>query len=427
MNRYRGLSLVLAAAAMVAALPAGIAAQKWDDDRYTREADKFLALAMTRADDAERKAMYQQALDALQPGLTDEADNGQLWYTAGIVYVGLSRYQDAADAFDRALALYPDAESDIEAEREAGWIQAFTEGVGFMDMGPDSYPQALEIMEAGEALYSKRPEGLLNMGSMYAALGRHEQAEDAFMKAAAAAQGELYEKVDSATQQSWDSYVDMATLNVAQIRGSIGVDAFSSGDYAAAADAFQRAMEVNPYSRDYLLNYVQAKYAQATDLEDEIEADSTKLETYRPQMIELYSSLQQEIPKVREFDPTNSNLMIIHARAVRRENELKGDTAAAQQGALAILTAERDIPIEVVDMSIQPGDGAATIAGRVRNKTLDANAPVTIKVTLIGLEGNDIGSVDVTVNVGEAESSIPFQGTAQISEQIAGWRYEVAT
>jgi tetratricopeptide (TPR) repeat protein len=427
MNRYRGLSLVLAAVAMIAALPMGIAAQKWDDDRYTREADKFLALAMTRADQAERSAMYQQALDALHDGLTDDADNGKLWYTAGVCYVGVSRYEDADAAFDRALELYPDAEADIEAEREAGWIQAFTEGVAFMDMGPASYPQALEIMEAGEALYSKRPEGLLNMGSMYAALGQNDRAEDAFVRAAAAAQGELYERVDSATQQSWNGYVDMATLNVAQIRGTVGVDAFSAGDYAAAAEAFQRAMEVNPYSRDYLLNYVQAKYAQATDLEDEIEADSSRLEEYRPQMIELYASLQQEIPKVREFDPTNSNLMIIHARAVRRENELKGDTTAAQQGALAILEAEREIPIEVVDMSIQPGDGAATVAGRVRNKSLDANAPVVIEITLIGLEGSDIGTVQVTVNVGEAESSVPFEGSAQISEQIAGWRYVVST
>lgn len=427
MNWYRGLSLVLASAAFAAAVPANVAAQKYRDDKYTKEADKFIALAMTRQDDAQRKQMYQQALDALQEGFTEEADNGKIWYTAGVAYVGLSRYSEAADAFDKAIEIYPEAAEEIEAEREAGWIQAFTEGVGLMDMGPDSYPAALEVMEAGEKLYSKRPEGLLNMGSMYAALGEHEKAEDAFQKAAAAAQGELLEKVDSATQQSWASYVDMATLNVAQIRGSRGVDAFSAGDYDAAARAFQEAMEVNPYSRDYLLNYVQAQYAKVTDMEDEIEADSMKAEEMRPVMIQLYSSLEQEIPKVREFDPTNSNLMMIQARAVRRENELKGDTAAAQQGALSILEAERDIPIEVMDISIQPGDGSATVGGRVRNKTLDANSPVTIKVTLLGLEGQEIGKADISVNVGEAEASVPFEGTVQINDQIAGWKYEIAT
>jgi hypothetical protein len=43
---------------------------------------------------------------------------------------------------------------------------------------------------------------------------------------------------------------------------------------------------------------------------------------------------------------------------------------------------------------------------------------------LLGLEGNEIGSTEVTVNVGEAEASVPFEATANITEQIAGWRYE---
>ena len=187
MNRYRGLPMILAAAAILAVVPANLAAQKYEDDRYTREADKFLALAMTRQDDAERRQMYQQALDALQPGIQEGSDNGKLWFTAGVAYVGLGQYEQADAAFDRAVEIHPEAEQEVEAEREAGWIQAFQEGVALMDQGPDTYPQALEIMEAGQALYSKRPEGLLNMGSMYAALGQHEKAEDAFVKAAAAA------------------------------------------------------------------------------------------------------------------------------------------------------------------------------------------------------------------------------------------------
>jgi tetratricopeptide (TPR) repeat protein len=218
----------------------------------------------------------------------------------------------------------------------------------------------------------------------------------------------------------------MASLNIAQIRGMIGVDAFSAGDFEEAAAAFHRAMEANPYSRDYLLNFVQAKYAKATDLEDEIQADSTKEDEYRPQLIELYSSLQQEIPRVREFDPTNQNVLMINVRAVRRENELKGDSTTAQQGALAILEAADAIPIEVVDVSIQPGDGVAVISGKVLNRKLVADAPVTVKLKLLGLEGNEIGSIDVTVNVGEVEGAVPFEATTNITAQVAGWKYEIA-
>jgi len=426
MNRYRGLVLIMAASAIVA-IPANVAAQKFKDDKYTKEADKYIALATMRSDSAARTQMYQQALDALQEGLTKAADNAKVWLKAGVAYVGLGRYAEATTAFDRTLELYPDAADEVEAERESGWIQAFTQGVALMDNGPDAYPKALSILEAGEALYPKRPEALLNMGSMYAALGQNDKAEEAFRKAAAAAQGELYEKVDSATQQTWDGYVSLATLNLAQIRGSVGVAAFQAGDYEVAATAFQQAMEVNPYSRDYLLNFVNAEYAKVSDMEDEVETDSSKLAQYKPRMIELYATLQREIPKVREFDPTNRNIMMIHVRAVRRENELKGDTTAAQQGALAILQEAEAIPVEIVDMAVQPGDGTATIAGKIHNRSLAPNSTVKLTITLLGLDGAAIGNVDVETPVGEAEVETPFEQTAQISAQVAGWRYRVAT
>lgn len=423
MNGYRGLSLILVLASFALALPTAVSAQKYRDDKYTKEADKFLALAMTRAEGPDRTALYQQALDALTEGFEKEADNGQIWYTAGIAYVGLGRYAEADEAFDKAVAIHPESAEEIEAEREAGWMQAFSEGVALMDQ--QQYLEALAVMEKGEALYPKRPEGLLNMGSMYANIGEYDKAEDAFTRAAAAAQGELFEQLDAETQASWTGYVEMATLNIAQIRGSQGVDAFTAADYDAAAAAFQRAMEVNPYSRDYLLNYVQAKYAKARDLEEEVETDSSKLDANKPVMLALYSSLQQEIPKVRELDPTNENLMLIQVQAVRRGNELMGDTIAAQQGALAILEAAQAMPVEVMEMSILPGDGAATISGKIRNKNLAANAPVTLNVTLIGYKGDEIGTLTVTVNVGDADSVTPFEQDTMITGQVAGWKYEV--
>ncbi len=52
---------------------------------------------------------------------------------------------------------------------------------------------------------------------------------------------------------------------------------------------------------------------------------------------------------------------------------------------------------------------------------------MNLTITLLGLEGNEIGTVDVTVNVSEPEAATPFEGTAQVSDQVAGWKYEVAT
>jgi hypothetical protein len=76
-------------------------------------------------------------------------------------------------------------------------------------------------------------------------------------------------------------------------------------------------------------------------------------------------------------------------------------------------------------VSIQPGDGVAVITGKVLNRKLEADAPVTVKLKLLGLEGNEIGSIDVTVNVGEVEGSVPFEATTNITAQVAGWKYEI--
>ena len=422
MNRIRALPLLLALAAV---LPGQVAAQKFKDSKYTKDADKFLALAMTRGDKADRQQMYQQALNALMEGFEKDADNGKLWYVAGQAYVGLGRYAAADSAFDKATTISPEMMEQVEAEREAGWMQGFQEGVELMDQ--QQYDQALAVLEGAEVLYDKRPEALLNIGSIYANRGEHEKAERAFEMAARAAQGELVAKLDSASQEQWKRYIEMSTLNIAQIRGGRGVDEFSAGNFDAAADAFKRAAEVNPYSRDYLFNYVQAKYAKATKLEEEVEADASKLEGVKAELVQLYGLLQAEIPKVREFDPTNENLLAIQARAVRREGELKGDTLTARQATLVILQQLDAIPVEVTELAIAAEAEAATISGKVRNKKLDPNAPVSLKITLIGYKGDVIGETSVTVNVGEKESETPFQTTANIGAQVAGWKYQLTS
>jgi tetratricopeptide (TPR) repeat protein len=422
MNRFRALPLLLALAAVV---PGQVAAQKFKDSKYTKDADKFLALAMTRGDKDSRTQMYQQALAALTEGFEKDADNGKLWFVAGQAYVGLGRYTAADSAFDKATTISPEVAEQIEAEREAGWMQAFQDGVELMDQ--QQFDQALAVLEGGEVLYAKRPEGLLNIGSIYANKGEHEKAEHAFEMAAKAAQGDLLAKLDSASQEQWKRYVEMSTLNIAQIRGGRGVDEFSAGNFDAAADAFKSAAEVNPYSRDYLFNYVQAKYAKATKIEDEIEADASKLDGNKAELIQLYDLLQAEIPKVREYDPTNENLLAIQARAVRRDGELQGDTLTARKATLVILEQLDAIPVEVTDLTIAAETDAATISGKVRNKKLDPNAPVSLKITLIGYKGDVIGETSVTVNVGDKESETPFQATANIGAQVAGWKYQLTS
>ncbi len=421
MIRSRHLAPVLALALL---LPAPAAAQTNKDNRWTRDAAKFMGLAMTRQDRAERRGYYSQALEALREAFDREPDNAKVWFVAGQVHVGLGDYIAADTCFDRAITIDQSLNDDIEAEREAGWMEAFQDGVELMDQ--QQWDQALQVLEASEQLYDKRPEALLNIGSIYANRNDLAQAEDAFLKAAEAAEGPLRAQLDSTSQAAWVRYAEMSRMNVAQMRGSRGVDAFSDDDFDAAAEWFKKAIEFNPVSRDYLFNYVQARYAKASKLEEQIEASPADAATLTPQLVELYASIKDDVAKVREYDPTSEHLLLILVRAQRRHGELSGDTTGGRETALATLELIESMPVEIVELSIQPDEGSATVTGKVRNKKAAAGSPVTVKITLLGSKGESIGQMTLTVNVGEADSLTPFQQTGEITGQVAGWKYEVS-
>lgn len=424
MNRCRGLATALVVGALL--VPASAFAQTNRDTKYTKEAGKFIGLAMMRADTAERNQNYREALTALEEAFTREADNARVWFIAGQAYAGLRDYAKADEAFDKAVELHPEYAEDVEGEREAAWLDGFQAGVELMDA--QQYAQALATLQASHDLYPHRPEGLLNIGSIYANQGDIAEAVKAFEQAIAAARGPHREKLDTAGQAQWDKFAEMAELNIAQMTGAQGVEQFQAENYAGAAAAFQKAAEMNPHARDYLFNIVQAHYAQATALEEQ--RDTAAAQGSAPQDAELtrlYDGLRGEIQRVREYDPNNESLLAILARAERRHAELTGDTEAGQQRALRVLENLRDMPVEVQDLIVTPGETEATVQGKVMNRTLATGAPVTVKITLLGANGTPIGEAEAKVNAPDKEAATEFQITAPVTGQVAGWKYQVVS
>lgn len=455
MTRLRWL---LPALALGTLLPVEGYAQKFKDSKYTKDADKFIGLAMTRPDRPSRQEMYRQALSALQEGFVKEPDNAKLWYVAGQAHAGAGDYVAADSCFDKALSMHGAIAADIESERESAWLDAFQAGVELMDA--NDADGALAVLTGAQMLYDKRPEALLNIGSIYANKGDLESAERAFEQAIAATRGEMFAKLDSAGQLQWQGYAEMSTLNIAQMRGTRGVDAFSAGNYDLAAEMFGKAIEINPYSRDYHFNRLQATYAKASELEKQHEAAPADA-AVKAELQGLYAKLLTEIPQVREFDPTAENLELIRARAVRREGELKGDTAAARQAAYKILEDLELMPLEVRELSITPGEDGATVtvAGKIKNRTLANGSNVSVEITLMGSKGETVGLLSFAVTAAESakefvttcmndearktqfpdelsrntfcreqsdEPSVkPFEQSGELTGQIAGWKYTV--
>jgi tetratricopeptide (TPR) repeat protein len=423
MNRSHGLLFALLFGALV--VPADVMGQNPKDDRYTREASKHLGVAMLRQDEAERNAAYQAALMELQEGMVREASNPKIWFLAGQAYAGLLDFAGADSAFDRAVEMYPEYEAEVEAEREVAWVAGFQQGVALMDQQQNQ--EALRVFQAAHDLYPHRPEALLNMGSLYANAGETDRAIQAFEEAIAAVNGPRFGDLDEEGQQQWKSYEQMSLMNIAQMVGHQGVEAFQADDYDLAAEKFEKATESNPHSRDFLFNIVQAHFGKATALEEQ--RDSAAAPGTAPQdaeLIRLYEQLQPEIAKVQEYDPANESLLLILARAKRRHGTLTGNEDKGQQDALAVLTELQNMPATVADLLIQPGDGTAMVEGSLRNNAAEAGTPVRLQITLLGLDGTELGTQEVTVTAPERDASTEFQATVpNVTQQIAGWKYRI--
>lgn len=425
MNRSRGLLLALLTSAVL--VPADAFAQEPKDDKYTREASKQLGVAMLRQDEAERRQAYQAALTSLQEGMVEEADNPKIWFLAGQAYAGLMDFAGADSAFEKAVTLYPEYEAEVEAEREVGWMNGFNAAVAAMDQ--QNFEEALRLFEGAHAVYPSRPEHLLNMGSIYANQGNDERAVWAFEQAIAAVNGPRFADLDPEGQAQWKAFEEMAQLNISQMRGQAGVEAFEMDDYDQAIQLFEEAAEANPYSRDFLFNIVQARYAKAQMLEEQ--RDSAAAPGAAPQdteLVQIYTQLQDDVAEVQAYDPNNENLMLILTRARRRQGELSGSAEQGQQGALQTLEALQAMPVTVTQLLIQPGDGTATIQGSVKNNGLEAGASAQLEITLLAADGSEIAKQQTSVTVPAKDEEASFEVTvAEVARQVAGWKYRIVS
>ncbi len=436
MTGFRGLSFALILTALT--VPAAAAGQqKPKDSKYTKDATRFIGLAMMRQT-PERQKLYQDALNALREGFEKDAENPKFWFTAGQVYAGLAHLDSATIAFNKAIQLHPPYAADVEGEREAAWVVGFERGVELMDEQKND--EALVVFEAANTMWPHRPEAWMNVGSIYANRGNGAKAVEAFEKAIEATKGPMLEKLDSMGKAQWKNYAELSAVNVGQLLGAEGVAKFTEGEAAAdrdaalksfkeAEDLFRRATTVNPHSRDFLFNIVQSAYAQALKFEEQLEATPAAKAQVAPQLIGIYQALAPDIRKVQTYDPNNDDLYVIMARAAKRRGELAGDTTAAQQGALAILTERDKMPVEIADVAIVPNadNTAAEIKGSVKNKKLTAGAPITIQLTLLDRSGATIGEQQITVNAPAPDASVAFNATTNIAGQIAGWKYQVVS
>ncbi len=413
--------------------------------KETKEAEKFLGLAMMRQNPADKQPQYELALKQLQVGMTKNPENAKVWMLAGQVYVGLGDFMGADSAFKKAQSLHPAYAEDISSEREVAWIEAFNAGLAAMDQ--KSTDDAIKQLELAEMMYPHRPEAKMNLGALYASKSEGDKAMQIFEQAIAATNGPLKEKLKPEDQVNWKRYAEMANLNIAQIIGARGVEEFEAKKHDQAIASFSKAVDINPHSRDYLFNLAQSYYAKTSDMEEkrnaalaeqdaltkakkaaEAKAKSDEAAQLGGQMVPLFDQIAKISERTLLLDPASEGLYHLIARAYRVTGDVA--TVPAEQTswrtkAYEVLKRREALEFWVNEISIATGDGEATIKGSLKNVRAAAGSPIKLRVTLIGASGSPIGTQDFTVTAPAAEQNAMFEGKAPVTGEVAGWKYEV--
>jgi tetratricopeptide (TPR) repeat protein len=423
MTRFGKTTFALLAAALL--VPAAVEAQQ--DTPQTRDANRALALAMTRQTAEARRPYYEQALAKVREGLERTPDNAQLYLLLGQAQAGLRNFAAADSAFRRAVEMHPAYAEEVLGEREGAWIELFQEGLE--QMGAQQFDAALRTLELANQIYDERPEAYMNLASLYIHANRLDDAAHAYRRVAETVDGPLYASLDEEQQAAWKSYRQMSLINSAQILGGQGVEHFQEQRFTDAAAAFRRATEVNPHGRDYWFNLAQSLYARSSQLTQELEgATPERTAEIRRELNTIYGELVVASERFGAFDPVNENLNLLIAQAHRGRAQLTegAERDQWQQRTLAAFQKHEELQFTLDNIQVVKNeDDEAVITGELTNLKAAVGSPIQLRITLLGIDGSPLGTQLITINAPDAEATAQFRTASSIEGEIAGWKYEI--
>ncbi len=457
------------------------------DTENTRAASVHLVQAAT-AQGEQAQTHFQQALDEATQAIAADSTNPKAYLLAGQAAVGLEQWQKADSMFTDALELYPGYADQIVSEREQAWVNAYNQGAAALNAGNTDqalayfegadlmYRERPEALVALGSIYARTGEAqkaldaytgalkILNgpvpegLGDEQAANWREDRKGVAMSAAQLAAQtgdfskaadilGNLLTQSDSLDESTKLSALTARAGYMAQagqpdsaetiynevLKRSdlssqdyfqIGIGFFNTGDYARAADAFEKAAELNPYSRDALLNLVQSLYSEAVDVE---KGEATP--ERNQQLNAIYDRILAAAQQVRDFDPLNRNLLSFMLRAYRGKAEMASGAEARQltqktQELFRAYQAQK-YEVENIALALQPNE-TAKVTGDFTNLSGEPGQNVEIRFQILDRDGNVLDTSMITVTVPEKNESVGFQTSVKLpSGKFGGWKYEV--
>ena len=415
------------------------------ETKELKEAEKFRASAMMAGDSAERKSRLGRALNPLQQAMVKTPDNARVWLVAGQVYAALGEYARADSAFVKAQQLHPAYADEITNQRLGAWAAAFNAGVELMDQR--KYDEAITMMQTAETMYAERPESKMNLAALYANKGDVTRAEAFFRSVLELTNSPAKTKLKPEDAAQWGRFAEMATINLAQMIGQRGVDAFEHERYDEAIRFFRDAHALNAQARDYAYNLAQSLYAKARQqeqartklLEEEktarvkkdlktANAKAAEAKQLAAELVAAYNEVEPLVTKTRIVDPNNEDVYLLLMRAHRVRGDLSptGPTKTDYtKRAEELLRQHQALEAEVLGISITPGGGEAIVRGELRNLKLSPGTPVKVRMTLLGLTGSPVGEEEVSVTAPAAQQTAKFEMRTKLNGELAAWKYQI--
>jgi tetratricopeptide (TPR) repeat protein len=433
-------------------LPEGIRPR---DNTHTRSADLYLTQAQTAATDEDAEQRFQQALEAARAGIEADPENPKSYFQAAQACVGLNDFVCAEGMFAKAEELHPRYILETEPWREQGWVNAYNAAIEPLNTG--DLEGAAELFEQANSLYSDRPEAFLQLGSLYSRLDRMPESVEAFRTALELLEeSESTQREDPELAEVWTQHWEIAITGLGQalslsdrweeaaelygemleqdpentqVLGALAAalteleqadsvqvlyrdllsrpdlserDLFNAGvglyqieEYAQAAQAFRAAAEMNPFNRDARVNLAQTLH-----------------------IAEEYDALIAAARDLLEVDPLNGLGWIFLTRAYSEMDRVE------EANAVFLEYQALGYELEDIRLDSEP-DGGARIIGQLKNTSAQPGATVTLRFHFGGEAGQEVGSLDIPVEVPEVDGLQFFQARFSSPEMVTGYRYEV--
>lgn len=436
MNRSGFLCALAVAGALVlcgcASGGGGGGGENVNDPRRESEFTRNAELALTKTVVTDDPALYQEALDWALREIASDPGNAVGYYQAARAQIGLFDYVAADTLLEKAMALFPDYDLDVEGQREGAWINAFNASIGLLE-NEESVEAGIERLKSAEMIYPRmRPEALINLGVSYEGLGRSEEAIEAFGAALEVIRGPRPQEMmarDSSLAASWlekeasvafnramlytnddlygeaaDEYGRYLARNPGDITAlsnlagavaaagmpdsaqaiyenlmgenlgivdysNIGVGLYLAGNYERAAEAFQLVLDLSPQNRDALLNLTTTLY-----------------------QAERWHECVPVARRLIEADPYAAGHLLILARCVA----FAGD----EQEAAEVIENYQAMAFNMSEATLTPNvGGGGSVTGNLTNYTLEPGGTVTILVNFLGDDGESVGTSSIRVEV----------------------------